>query len=195
MLAAGLFGAGAAFAQDAAATGDLTEAQYDELYCVYDQMAVMDDELYFIMIESGISRDVELERSDEAIDAVVDMMDACAAQYEWDEDQVVMATSVGMAAMVGEELEFALLDSGVSDAVFDKIVTVVDGLSDDELDAFLSGEWRENGALQARMTNAMKTAGVPDNPAALSDAVEYLEAGIIGALQTEAWVINETDGG
>ncbi len=191
MLAAGLFGVGPALAQDSAADGDLTDAQYDELYCVYDAMEFMDDDLYFVMLEAGISREAEVEGTDEAVDAIIEMTDACAEEYDWNDEQVMMAISVGVAAAVGEELEFALMDAGLDDKDFDAVLNVIDQLSDEEISAFMHAGWRKDAALRAKVVSGLKAAALPDDPAVVSDLVEYIEAGIVGAMQTELWIANE----
>lgn len=192
VLAAGLCCVAPAAAQASGPGGDLSDEQFDELYCVYDRMLELSDDLYFVVIESGLSRDVDLENSDEALDVVVEFVTDCADTYMWDDDQVSIATSVGIAALIAEELEAAMVDAGMTEKDFDSLIDMADMLTDAEIAKFLTGDWRDDGMLQAKVVNALKAAGVPNNAALLSDALEYIEAGIVGMFQLEMWAAKET---
>lgn len=191
-LAAGavwLMAAMPALAQDPQQPGktidDLTEAQIDELYCVYDYLGFFSDAA--AMVDGYIAGDPDEAVYKEHLADVDDTATECSNEYDWSEDEKNTIAMIGFYGLMGDELEARLVESGLTEANIQTFYDVVDGLSDDDIGKFVDGVWIEDKAVLGRLRDGLVAKGL-GSEAVLKNGFYLAEAYIIVSLLSATWM-------
>lgn len=165
-------GGGAAFAQED------TDA-FADMNCVYD--ALIADGSYELVAESYLFDDL----TDEELDTVAAIVDGatedCAAEHSWIEDESALGLEFGVYGSVVDYLAEELLFAGVSEATLDNVFVVIDGITEDDLTAFIETDWQADKAFVARHKAALVAAGIPDDDDLVMTAMDLMETSALAS--------------
>lgn len=165
---------------------DLTEAQQDELYCVYNDIA--DGEDFDIIGERYVYSDQKAEDLKKADAALAAATGRCAAKYHWSDDKKGVASDIGFYGTAVDYLTEDLFFSGVEDKNIDKVFEIIDTLPDADIEAFFDGSWSKNEPMKARLMTALKAAGVPNDQYLLETGAFTLEASVFATDALIEWL-------
>lgn len=182
-VAAGLFGAGPATAQDSGA--GISEAKRAEMLCVYEK-AIEDFDLYLsiadsYLVEGDVARDSEDGKKLVAFTA------DCTAKYGWETERAELASAM---AIVGASADIVELEDlfDMTEEQIGAIFVTIDEISDEDYAAFESRSWEED-TLMARVTALLKKNGFPaDQDDAAYSGMLLMEVNIVGLALIEEWI-------
>ena len=167
---------------------DLTKAQEDELYCVYNDIA--DGKDFDVIAESYVYTDQSAEDSRKADAALAAAAGRCATKYGWTDSKKGIASNIGFYGTAVDYLTEDLFFTGVDDKDIDKVFAILDTLSEADLDAFYKGTWMKNEPMKARLVTALKGAGVPNDDYTLETGEYVLEASVFASDALFEWLDN-----
>lgn len=174
----------AAFAAPAMAQGQLTEAQEEEAYCVYE--GILDsDSFYAIGDDYLLYGDLNTEGGTrEAVDAATK---ECDARYSWTDEKSDMAVALAVLGAASDTLsEDSFFD--LSDEAYDGIFECYKDLTDSDLDKLAGATWSDDAALVGRAKEALKKRGFPvDDEGLVFDAILLMEINISHILIVNNW--------
>ena len=182
LLAVGAFACAPAFAQKQ--VSDLSEAQENEMYCVYDGIGKSD--AYYEIAEAYATDDaVAMDALSEDIGVV---SDACSTKYNWQGDKEILAVGIGLVGTAADAKMEELLDMGVEEAKILLIYSAMPKLTDADVDAFFDGTWATNDALKQRAAVALTSVGYPDDPKLLPTTLTVLQMGVVSLATVQDWI-------
>lgn len=139
--------------------GDLSQAQQDELYCVYDAINLSDD---FYEVGETYLDHVD---DDDPVASVASLVgkhaDACKTKYGWDEDEAEAATAIGALGTASDVMEEYMLEVGFTSAQVELVYKGMTSLSDEEIDMLVSAAWIDDGPTQASVMAKLAAVGFP----------------------------------
>lgn len=150
MVAAGLaLVSGGAMAQAPA------QVSQEEMLCIFDQIP---DAEARMLVDVVINK----KKADQAkIDAAMKKAhDVCGKKYGWNDDLHVAGEEIAIGGMVNGVVSSALEDAGFKD--LKKLEGILDGLSDEDYDVVLNGDYEKNAAVKPKLVQQVKAAGVPE---------------------------------
>jgi hypothetical protein len=164
---------------------DLTEAQEDELYCVYDRLE--DD--FELVAEQFLYDDLPEEEAKKATAALDAAGNTCAATYSWDDKKRDHGKNLARFGSVTDYLEEDLYFEGVKDEDIDKIYSILGRLPDAELSKFLDVSWLDDKPFIERLNAALAAGGFPkgDDDFQFETARLLMEVTVLGAVTFEQW--------
>lgn len=189
MLQATLCAAGLAFAAPALAQpGGMSEEVWNEIGCVYNGITQLEDEPYFAIVNAHVTDAQNGPDYEMATAAVTPIVTACADKFGWTMDEIEPVITTGILGTVSDAIEGNYLENGMTEDQLDRIMDVLDEISDEDFEAMATGAWRDSEATQQNVKAQLKLKGVPDDPLMLSDGLYLLEAYLVGAMQLELWL-------
>lgn len=165
---------------------NVTEAQEDEIFCVYDEIEndidLVAEQFLYDNLSAG-----DKKKADAALAAAGD---ACAATYNWDNSRRDRAKKVGLYATVADFLELDLVAENVKDEDIDRIYTILGSLPDADLNRFLNESWLDDEAFIARINAALAAGGFPkgDDDFQFETARLIMEVSALAADTISEWV-------
>jgi hypothetical protein len=162
-------GVGAAHAQPTADAKDDTTG----LFCVYNRLAageragmVADVFLYDTAPEDDVGN---------AALVVNDAARACAEEFMLSPSKAASASDMGIYGVAVDHLADIVREQGANKRAIDKMFSVYDALTDEELAKLSEGEWRSDIAFSGKVKRSLVAAGVPDKDAAIDAAFDIFE--------------------
>ena len=177
--AAALLCAASASAQQA----PLTDAQQDEMFCVYDAVADNGEADRVALSYLDGSRTREEQAAGRAL--VDARADACGTKYGWNGDQKGTAWLIGLHNTL---LDIMIEAVGLSEEEENMFGDVLDNLPPEDLKIFFDGGWGDNTAFVSRIKEKIKATDFSDDDADLSDAMVILDSMIVLAAAQDEWV-------
>jgi hypothetical protein len=165
---------------------DLTEAQEDEMYCVYDSLVASGD--HEQVAEAYIYTDLTDDQVDEADEALEFALWDCSDDYEWDEEHEGLAEEIGQYGSVVDYLHDDLLGENVSEAGISAITGLVDKLPEADLNKFYDTSWLDDEAFKARMRTALIVEGIPNESFVLDTSIDLMESSLLLANAMIDWL-------
>ena len=132
----------------------------DGALCVYE--ALMADTDYEVVAEAYLYG-AAAEDTKEAEDLLDRIGQTCSDKYKLTEDELSAATDMGVYGGTVDYLSEELTLAGVDDAVIGKVFDLYDALSDDNVDQFLSADWRDDANFVAEMNKSLSGTGLPQS--------------------------------
>jgi hypothetical protein len=173
-------------AQTVKSPADLSEAQMDALYCVYDAMTAnpKDADVVAKSITTG-DKDATTKAR-----AIHDKAHAsCVDKYKWSAEQAGVASSVATSAILADLMEDELRARGLNDKTFEAVMGVSDKLSPADFDALLSmGQGKDDEAMLTRVRKHITDAGVPADKNTVEIALVFLQGSMAEYDGVLAWV-------
>jgi DNA-binding ferritin-like protein len=162
---------------------DLSDAQMDELYCVYDEMAKTPDPV----AESIITGNKEAVAKARAIHEAA--RTACVTRYKWSAEQADVAGTVATSAILADMTEKELRGMGVGDKTFEAVMKTTDKLSAADFEALLSmGQKKADEAMLDRLRKSLTDAGVPKDKDTVEVAIAFLQGSMAEYDAVLTWV-------
>jgi len=184
-LAAVWLGAAApAFAQDKQQI-ELTAAQQDEMYCVYEYLDLFADKGK--LATAYMSGDRESADFQEQIGLVDEGAQSCGKEFAWTEDETATVSMLGLYAFLGDVLDKRLQDKKLTEKDLDVVYRAAEALSREDKDTFVNGEWFDDKALEQRLTKVLSDGGLKGE-AVLTESFYLTEAYIITMAMMQEWV-------
>jgi hypothetical protein len=164
----------------------LTKMQSEEMTCVYQALADANDAFMVADVYASSGADTEdAKEAQHAIDAAVAQ---CKADHGWKDERTALAASIGLYGSLIDWGEERLLGAvGVEQSEYMKIADVLNATSPADLEAFASGGWRADKAVQMRAANALVAIGIPNDPTILKYAILYMEGKVATMAATNRW--------
>jgi hypothetical protein len=163
--------------------GDLSDAQMDELYCIYDEMAKTPE----AVAESIITGNKDAVTKARAIHDAA--RTACVTKHKWSAEQADVAGAVAASAILADTTEVELRGLGVNDKTFEAVMKVADKLSSADFDALLSmGQKKPDEAMLQRVRKDLTDAGVPSKPETVEVALAFLQGSMAEYRGVLRWV-------
>ncbi len=188
LAAAGLAITSAASAQAQPGDGGMSTEAWDEFSCIYSELILLDDDAYFAVVDSYMLELTEGDLYEEAITAIMPAVEACADDYGWLAEHQEIAMTMGIAGTVADAIEGQLLEEGFTEAELDDIISLVDTISDDEVFAFISEDWRRDEDFKEGIAIQLAGKGVSDDEELVDTCMVLLETYLIGMYQAERWL-------
>jgi hypothetical protein len=166
----------------------LSEAQKNEMYCIYDSVGRTGD---YYDIGDAYLMNIDEEN---ALDGMEDMLkkhiDACTKQYAWSQDVANAAAVVGVLGAAADVLEEYMRDGGITEANLDAVYKTLNDLSDEDIGALIDATWIGDGDMQARVLAQLAARGFPktDDPELQEETLTLMEVNILGAIVSSKWV-------
>jgi hypothetical protein len=173
LLAAPVFAQTPPPAQTVKSPADLSEAQMDELYCVYDAMSANPKDAD-VVAESITTADKDAAAKARAIHEAA--RKSCVDKYKWSAEQASVAGSVATSAILADLTEDELRARGLNDKTFEAVMGISDKLSPADFDALLSmGQGKADEAMLTRVRKHLTDAGVPADKDTVEIALAFLQ--------------------
>jgi hypothetical protein len=164
---------------------DLSEEQMDELYCVYDQLGFFGDPA--ALTDAYMSGDPDSDAYKTQMEEVDSVAANCNDEYSWTEDRKDTVAMIGLYGVMGDELEARLKEAGLKEADVTAIYDTVDAMPDNDIEAFVNGDWIAKEDLSKRFAEALGKKGIKD--AANVESAFYLaEAYVIVSVLSHEWM-------
>ncbi|RYG30994.1 MAG: hypothetical protein EON93_13765 [Burkholderiales bacterium] len=164
---------------------ELTEAQQDEIYCVYEYLDLFADrEKLATAYMSGETKSADFQ---EQIGLVDEGGKSCGEEFKWNDDQQATVSMLGLYAFLGDVLDDRLQAKNLTEKNLDVVYSAASALSREDKDAFVNGKWFDDKALQGRLTTALGDGGIRGD-AVLTDAFYLTEAFTITTAMMQEWV-------
>lgn len=164
---------------------DLTPAQEDEMYCVYEYLDLFaDKEKLAVAYMSGDKKSADFQ---EQIGLVDEGAMSCGEEFKWDEDEAATLSMLGLYGFLGDVLDKRLQAKGVAENDLDLVYNAAGALSREDKDAFVNGKWIEDKALEQRLTKVLAEGGLKGE-AVVTEAFYLTEAYIITSAMMQEWV-------
>jgi hypothetical protein len=163
---------------------NLTQAQQDEMYCVYE--AISKDDPYLIAdsyLDPTLS-DEEIKKADATLKKHVA---ACAAKYSWSADRRDLASDIGVHDAIIDVVAEDLVDEGVKEEQLEKILASLDKLASADVDAFYDNKWYDDAAFKTRIGAGLVATGFPNDEYLLEGALVMMESSVITAMSMARW--------
>lgn len=164
---------------------DLSDAQVDELYCVYDYLDAFADRE--ALTEGYIAGDPNAVAYKEQIAEVERAVADCNVDYEWTENRREAASILGLYGVMGDELDARLASHGLTLTQIKDVYGFIDAMPADDLNMFVDGRWVSNEGLLQRLKTGLAAKGVAGD-AVFRDAAFLAESYIIVSLLTREWL-------
>jgi len=162
---------------------DLSDAQMDALYCVYDEMAKTPD----AVARSIIVGDEESVASARVIHTVA--RDTCVTKYKWSAEQAGVAGKVATSAILADMTENELRAKGVGDKTFEAVMKIADKLPAADFDALLAmGQKKADEAMLERVRKQLTDAGIPKDKDTVEVALAFLQGSMSEYEAVLTWV-------
>jgi len=162
---------------------DLSDAQMDELYCIYDEMAKTPD----AVARSIIVGDEESVASARVIHTVA--RTTCVTKHKWSAEQADVAATVAVSAILADVTEDELRKLGLQDKTFEAMMKIADKLSAADFEAMLSmGQKKADEATLERVRKSLTDAGVPKDKNTMEAAVAFLQGSMAEYDAVLTWV-------
>ena len=189
-LAAAVAMAGAALAAPAFAQkdiGDLSEAQQDELYCVYDAISQSDN--YYDVGDTYLDHIDDDDPVASVATLVSEHVEACKTQYRWDKDVTDAATAIGALGTASDVMEEYMLDDGFTAENIDLVFKGMNSLSDEEIDMLISAAWVDDKAIQSSVMAKLAQLGFPkdNNEQKTHETLTLVELNLIVFFISNDW--------
>ena len=172
--AAGLTVFAAPVSAQAIATPDkLSDAQMDELYCVYDRLS--DDNNARVVVAHTVTGSDEYAQEAAKIEAAAKA--ACVATYKWSSEQAGVAASLGVWGLVADTMEDELLNRSLREETIDRIFEIAGAIAQADVDKLVKehGDSAEE-VIIARLKTKLVEGGLPKDDETLSLALVLLES-------------------
>ncbi|MDP3494021.1 MAG: serine protease, partial [Hyphomonadaceae bacterium] len=157
-----------------------------ELYCVYDVLAQSGQ---ITEIAEALVNTDATEEQIEAADAVLgSAVDDCLDVYKWDDSAVEYAAALGMHGSVVDVLTSQMMADGVAEEAVAVIFDVLDGLTDEDVDAFSDPAWAVDAKFKKRMNRTLIVAGLPEEEAVLDNSMLVMESSVLAAQALISWL-------
>lgn len=167
-VALALTGAGVSHAQDW-----FSEAQMNELNCVFDRLLVSEDEGARIGALALSARE-STYNADLLDDALSPFVAACARKNGWDEEQARYARELGaISAALNSQVGIAI-EAGASRDDVAKVMPLADTISDTVRDMLASGS-RADDQTRAALAAAIRESGLTPAESAMGELAYVLE--------------------
>ena len=187
LVAATLAAPSAAYAQPGG-SGVMSTAEWDEFSCIYTELMVLEDDEFYDVVDAYILEATEGDLYERALEALMPAVESCTDTHEWSADEQEIAMTMGIAGTVADALEGELLAAGLSEGDLDKMIALVDEMSDDDVYMFLAEDWRRDVEFLDRIGNDLIARGAPDDQDGVSQAIVLIETYLIGMFQAERWL-------
>ncbi len=180
----------AAFAPTALAqksVGDLSEAQQDELYCVYDAIGRSDN---FYDVGGAYLDHIDDDDPVASVARLVgEHVDACKAKYGWDNAVAEAATAIGALGTASDVMEEYMLDDGFTAENIDLVFKGMSSLSDEEIDVVVSAGWVDDKATQASVMAKLAQLGFPkdNDEQRTQETLTLIELNLIVFFISDEW--------
>lgn len=164
---------------------DLSEAQMNELYCIYDELGKSPDA--DAVVESVAKGGKEaVAKAKAASDAA---RTACVSEHKWSVEQADVATTVATSAVIADVTEHELRERGLSDKTFEAVMKVSDKLSPADFETMLAmGRKKADEAALARVRKGLTDAGVPADKDTVEIAIAFLQGSMAEYDAVLTWV-------
>lgn len=172
------------------ALGQQPEAIADErdaeLYCVYDVLSQSGEitEIAEAMVAKAAT-DEQVEAADKALDTAVN---DCSDVYKWNSEVAEYAAAVGMHGSVVDVLTGRMMAEGVAEEAVAVIFHVLDGLTDEDIDAFHGSAWSTDARFQKRINRTLIAAGMPEEDVVLDNSLLVMESSVLAAQALIDWL-------
>jgi hypothetical protein len=170
-----------------ASLDDLSEAQQDEIYCVYDGIGVS-GEAYYDIADGYLAGMGEADVLETLADTLEPFVGECVKKYAWSAERKELATAIGVVGTAADVLSEDLLDLGLNETELDAVYDAIGAMSDDDIDTLYAGSWAGNSDMQTRAQALLSEAGFPDDPVLLPDALTLMELNVVALFATQSWV-------
>lgn len=178
------YAAAPAFAQQKT-QDDLTDAQLNEAYCVYDYLDGLGDK------EALTSAHIAGDREGSAYKAAMAVVDAgaaaCKQTYGWTGDRMDLAGLLATYAVMGDVLEARLKAKGLTDKQVEGVYAATETLSRKDFDAFVDGSWMTNSDLQQRLKTALGQQGIAGD-SVLTEAFYKAQTYVVVSVLMTHWI-------
>ncbi len=168
----------------AIAQDQLTDAQREEAYCVYEGI-IDSDHFYAIGDDYLLYGDLNTEGATrETVDAAAK---ECDVTYSWTDDRLDMAVAMAVLGAASDTLsEDAFFD--LTDEAYDAIFECYKDLTDGDLENLANATWTEDAALIARAKEALKKRGFPtEDEGLVFDAILMMEINVSHIVILNNW--------
>jgi ClpP class serine protease len=162
---------------------DLSDAQMDELYCIYDEMAKTPE----AVTESIRTGDKDAVAKGRAIHDAA--RTACVTKHKWSAEQADVAGTVAVSAILADVTESELRRLGLQDKTFEAVMKVADKLSPSDFEAMLSmGQKKADEAVLERVRKNLTDVGVPKDKDTVEVAIAFLQGSMAEYDAVLTWV-------
>lgn len=166
---------------------DLTQAELDELYCVYDGAGKEDDD-YYAIGGTFLDNITNADGLNKVADMIGPFTKACTEKYGWDQDRAQLGTMMGVVGIASDVLGEDLLDEGLTDAQIDGILAAAELLTDDDIDALYDGTYQQNQTVKDHAIARLKEKNVPVTDDDVGDLLLYMELNVVGLYTSQDWL-------
>jgi len=163
---------------------NLTQAQQDEMYCVYEAISANDS---YLIADSYLDPSLSDEEIKKAEATLEKQVASCATKYGWSADRRALASDIGVHDAIIDVVSEDLIDEGVKEAQLKKILASLGKLASADVDAFFGNKWHDDAAFKKRIGAGLVATGFPNDEYLLEGALVMMESSIITAMSMARW--------
>jgi hypothetical protein len=164
---------------------DLNDAQMEELYCIYDQMATGANEP--VLTASIVRGEKDAATKARALHDAA--RGVCVGKYKWEVEQAEVAGAVATSAILADMMEGELRDRGFDDRKFEAVMKIADKLSPEDFKVMIGmAKQKADAATLNRVRKQLTDAGVPSDKDTVEMAMAFLQGSMAEYDAVLRWV-------
>ena len=162
---------------------DLSDAQMNELYCIYNAMQAEDATAFAAAILYG--EDAKTPKAREVFEKA---KTACTTRHQWTKAQADVAAAIASSGLLTNLAESKLTGKGFDERKFEAVLGVVDRMAPADFDEFMHGTDKPGEAMLGRVRKLVVEAGVPEEYDLVELSLTFLRSSLQEYDAAQQWV-------